>query len=446
MNWRPNIRVQKCAIAHLISLGLLYIGGHVFGQGSLTPPGIPAPTMKKLDEIEPRTNLQGMPAPFGVDTTNASYHFIINQPGSYYLSANVVVTKPNGILISVDGVTLDLNGFQISRSVASGLGIQISAGRHPITIRNGSIKGFSHGIDSVTGSIACAFRDLVVSGCTTYGILVGNGAVLESCRAHENSGTYAIAAGSGSVLTNCTASNNTTTDGIFAGNGSTLTNCTASNNTNTAGIEVGIGSSLSKCSVQGNTAQYGILAGSGSSLSNCSASSNTSATTLSAGISVGPGSTVSNCASRSNTSTAALTPTTGMGFDLGTGSTIQDSTASGNNGDGIRISSDCAAQHNRCDGNGSGAGGTGAGIHSTGNDNRIEGNNVTDSDRGIDVDAGGSLIIRNSASGNSTNYEIAADNRYGVIVDNTATGTAAASGNSAAATTTTTSPWANFSF
>src|SRR5258705_13544827 len=50
-----------------------------FAQGSLTPPGAPAPTMKTLDEVEPRTNLQATPAPAGVDTTNANYHFIITQ-------------------------------------------------------------------------------------------------------------------------------------------------------------------------------------------------------------------------------------------------------------------------------------------------------------------------------------------------------------------------------
>src|SRR6478736_7070443 len=50
-----------------------------FPQGSLTPPGAPAPTMKRLDEVEPRTNLQASPAPAGVDTSNASYQFVINQ-------------------------------------------------------------------------------------------------------------------------------------------------------------------------------------------------------------------------------------------------------------------------------------------------------------------------------------------------------------------------------
>ena len=35
-------------------------------------------------------------------TTNASYHFIITQSGSYYLSANLGVTKTDGIQINAD--------------------------------------------------------------------------------------------------------------------------------------------------------------------------------------------------------------------------------------------------------------------------------------------------------------------------------------------------------
>src|SRR3954471_919558 len=117
-----------------------------FSQGSLTPPGAPAPTMKRLDEVEPRNNLQATPAPAGVDTTNPNYHFVINQPGSYYLSANVVVTKTNGIQINAEGVTLDLNGFQISQMTPTGFGIEVAAPGHRATIRNGTVKGFYSGI------------------------------------------------------------------------------------------------------------------------------------------------------------------------------------------------------------------------------------------------------------------------------------------------------------
>jgi hypothetical protein len=60
-----------------------------FGQGSLTPPGAPAATMKSLDQIA-STGI-------ALNSTNtagdANVHFIISQPGSYYLTGNLAVTK-----------------------------------------------------------------------------------------------------------------------------------------------------------------------------------------------------------------------------------------------------------------------------------------------------------------------------------------------------------------
>ena len=75
----------------------------------------------------------------------------------------------------------------------------------------------------------------------------------------------------------------------------------------------------------------------------------------------------------------------------------------------------------------------GAGIHVTGEDNRIDGNTVTDNDIGLQVDSYGNLIIRNSASGNVTNYSLAANNKDAQIL---------APGSSFVAT----NPWANFTF
>src|SRR5688572_1585520 len=153
-----------------------------FSQGSLNPPGPPGPTMKRLDEVEPRTNLQATPAPAGVDTGNVDYHFIINQSGSYYLSANVGVTKANGIQVNAEGVTLDLNGFEISRTSGSGgSGIELVSTAHRTVIRSGSIQGFTNGIGSLSnGNVqarACHFRDLAAGNCTN-GFSAGPAAVL----------------------------------------------------------------------------------------------------------------------------------------------------------------------------------------------------------------------------------------------------------------------------
>ena len=60
-----------------------------FAQGSLTPPGSPAPTMKTLAQIEPRTSISSVP-------------FTISVPGSYYLTANLVTTVSNAIVIAAN--------------------------------------------------------------------------------------------------------------------------------------------------------------------------------------------------------------------------------------------------------------------------------------------------------------------------------------------------------
>src|ERR1035437_5568765 len=102
----------------------------VFAQGSLTPPGAPAPTMKTLAQIEPRTPISSAP-------------FTITTPGSYYLTTNLTITSGDAITIGANGVTLDLNGFTIASTAASatGSGIYINSGLRNLAILNGFIQG-----------------------------------------------------------------------------------------------------------------------------------------------------------------------------------------------------------------------------------------------------------------------------------------------------------------
>src|SRR5205085_1489845 len=266
-------------------------------------------------------------------------------------------TKANGIQINAEGVTLDLNGFQISRAGGgSGNGIEIVLTAHRATIRNGSITGFAYGVNSLgtgggspTYARGCAFRDLSVSGCSAYGLLAGNLALIESCRAHDNAGTAAIYTANGAVMINCTVDHNTASYGIRAGTGSSLTNCIARENTGFTAISTTQGSSLSNCSAYSNFANFGIDAQAGSSLTNCTAAFNDGGgATTSAGISAGNQSTVRGCTSSYNTTAISATPTTGMGFDIATGSTIEHCTAASNRGDNINVTSNCVVRENNC--------------------------------------------------------------------------------------------------
>lgn len=154
-----------------------------FGQGALTPPGAPAPTMKTLSQIEPRTPISSAP-------------FTIASRGSYYLTTNLAVSSGTAILINTNDVTLDLNGFTISSTEASptGTGIFINNAPHDVTVVNGHIQGgvTNNGSGVYTGpgfatGIAGTPEDTLisrisVSGCLDDGIsLSGEATTVESC-------------------------------------------------------------------------------------------------------------------------------------------------------------------------------------------------------------------------------------------------------------------------
>jgi hypothetical protein len=266
---------------------------------------------------------------------------------------------------------------------------------------------------------------VIASNCS-IGLLAGDGWRLDHCTAHDN-----------------------TVDGIRCGTGCLIIHCSASNNAG-FGILASDDSTLQNCSATGNQGSAGISTGHGCTLTHCTANSNTSAGTFSFGILTGAGCTLTGCTAEGNTNTnSTSSPDTGVGISTGPRSTIQTCSASSNKGDGIRVFSDSIVVANNCARNGNG--GDGAGVRAIAGNNRIESNNVTTNDRGIDAGTAapsptGNLIIKNSARANTTNYAIAPSNRYGQIVDITATGAPGVNGSSAASTVATTDPWANFSY
>ena len=196
-------------------LSLLVLPALAFAQGALTPPGgafssgAPTATMKTLDQLEPRIPIGTV----GGSTTMLT----ISAPGSYYLTGDVKVTSGNGIAITADDVTLDLNGFTISSSAnpAAGTAIRIFNECQGIVIRNGHIRGliyvygpndvygtgFEHGVYTSFTMRTCLVTDLTVNGVSGIGICLDGGSTIDRCVV-GNCGDTGI---KGQVVSNCSA-------------------------------------------------------------------------------------------------------------------------------------------------------------------------------------------------------------------------------------------------
>lgn len=165
-------------------------------QGSLTPPGAPAPMMKSLDQIEPRTPIGSAP-------------FTMDHPGSYYLTANLAVDSGTALSIETNGVRLDLNGFSLASVSTGGVAIYLANNLQDIAIVNGTIRGgvtnngsgvyegpgFYYGIVG-SGLANVRVAGVSVSGCKYSGINLGAGGstVVESCTV-KTVGAEGISAG-----------------------------------------------------------------------------------------------------------------------------------------------------------------------------------------------------------------------------------------------------------
>ncbi len=189
--------------------------------GPLTPPpGPPAPTMKSLDRIEPRTPLvDGAP---GIDIA-PSGTITISRPGSYHLADNLTVSSGDGIAVKSDNVTLDLLGFSILTTTAGGSGSGISiTGSKNVTVKNGRIasgytfngttftgNGFTYGIHIIENSGNVFLNHLSVRGVQSHGMYGGpdENIVVESC-------TVDVAGGQGITATLVTGSTVNLSGGI----------------------------------------------------------------------------------------------------------------------------------------------------------------------------------------------------------------------------------------
>lgn len=349
--------------AFVVAAGLL-LGSDV-NAGSLEPPGPPAPTMKTIDEAEPRISIPSLP-------------FTISAPGSYYLTRDLTgVSGASGITITASFVSIDLNGFSLIGAGGSLDGINAStAGTKQIAIRNGVIRGWGRGGISATPVVEATVEDLRVQGNGNTGVSLGSRGVVSRTIATGNAG-----------------------QGFSLGSSSTVVECTAEGHTVNSGFVVGPDSTVS-ASVAANNGVYGFQLFDGAVATDCTARGNTT------GFSVAAGSRVVHSTARANVE----------GFSGSDGASIEECTANANTGDGIRVANQVLVRGNVTYLN------TGDGIEASGIQNRIEDNETMRNAVGIRAVGAGNLIVRNSAVANpSGEYVIAAGNKLGPISTDPAT-------------------------
>ena len=163
---------------HLL-LAALALPALAFAQGSLTPPGAPAETMKTLTQIEPRTPVErGAPGVSAEDNGG----FTIFRPGSYYLTASFSVGSGNGITIAS------------TSPAAEGSGVLFDRERSNVAVLNGHIRstttygtefigsGFLNGVYGAYTNESCRVSTVSVHGVGAQGIyLAGVGSIVSDC-------------------------------------------------------------------------------------------------------------------------------------------------------------------------------------------------------------------------------------------------------------------------
>lgn len=170
--------------------------------GPLEPPVPPGnPTMKPIDQLEPRIPIYAGDLPL-----------TIGQSGSYYLAEDISTTGA-GIVVTVNHVTIDLTGFSLRGGTGPGIDGGTTAG---LTVRNGVIVGWDGA--GLTAGSNTVVADLIVLSNQGNGMTLGPDSRVVRCTANLN-GSHGIVVRLGSIVQDSVASTNGE-NGIWAELGS----------------------------------------------------------------------------------------------------------------------------------------------------------------------------------------------------------------------------------
>jgi hypothetical protein len=411
-----------------LSAVAILITGAVLYAGPLDPPAGPIePTGKTTQEVfdkaaaaEPRIAINATNTPGDPDEDPSPSLFKISQPGSYYLTANIIgEASKHGIEIASDNVTLDLNGFNVSGAGVAALSGISDTGTavRSVQVHNGTISGWSgSGID-LQNAIGVTVERINATANDGFGIDVGVRSVIESCLAHSN-GQSGFRIRQNTLVARCSAVANGVHgfrqqigggDGTSGGSGARFEACEASLNTED-GINADNGALIAGCRV-GTNGSNGVNAGVGTRISDSTATSNSA-----------------------------------VGFLVGDASSVASCTAISNATHGISAASQCRITGNRCTFNGAGpALGAGVFVQASAVQCLIESNHCSSNDHALWINGTNNIVIRNFGGASSfENFRAVAGNRVAPIVF--AATAPAISGNTGGAALGSTDPNANFSF
>ena len=205
----PFVRFPRLVVAScLVVCGATLLCSVIFGQGPLSPPAAPAPTMKSLDQVRST----GIAINSTNTPTGGGGLFEITASGSYYLTGNLTGSSgSNGIVVSASNVTIDLNGFTVTGN--SGIiGIFVSSGsptRTNITIANGTLTNWNNQAINTQNANNVLISNVQVSGNATDGIDIGARSTVRGIIASGNGGAGIHALGNDNRIEGNSAISNT---------------------------------------------------------------------------------------------------------------------------------------------------------------------------------------------------------------------------------------------
>lgn len=340
------------------------------------------------------TALSGVPdLPAGegrLELSQSMMPITITQSGSYVVTEDLQGTSGNrGIHITASDVSIDLNGFDLVGVGASLGGIDVTGTHRNISVRNGTVRNWGSigvDIDNASNCVVTAVR-AVDNGNDGFRV---RGNLLVDCIALGNSGDGFQVTGR-SILLRCIARDNGA-NGIITGNDCALSLCAVRTNKD-AGIVTGVGCSVLRCTAR-DSGESGISVGAATAVSGCAVHSNGGH-----GIeSIGGGARISDCTVYANTN---------YGIAVGKASLVKGNALQSNAGGGVLVSNHAYVVNNAIEGS-TGA----AGIKVLGVRSRIEGNHLSNNGIGIDVDGSDCVVVKNTAVGNTDNYDITGGNHF----------------------------------